>query len=78
MRGFGGIGGILRWKVDFLTMEDQQNTGVTIQTRNAREAAAADIRDTFGGDVGEDNNENDDDDDDYAPSKGYDDEIDFM
>ena len=39
-KGFGGIGGILRWKVDFLTMGAHEEAAAALAT-HARAAAAA-------------------------------------
>jgi hypothetical protein len=40
-KGFGGIGGILRWKVDFMTLADHETREALAASRAARTAEGA-------------------------------------
>lgn len=72
LKGFGGIGGILRWKVDFLTLADNEALAAVKQIRQGSGVGANGI---------DEGNEdaNDDEDDDYERTPAqFDEEIDFM
>jgi peptide chain release factor subunit 1 len=76
LKGFGGIGGILRWKVDFMALADHDTIDNIKQLKENNARAKADIGDAFAG-AGDDEEEEEDDDD-NRPSNHYDDEVDFM
>jgi len=44
VKGFGGIGGVLRWKVDFMTLADHTEAGEKAAAITAAKAAAAEAR----------------------------------
>jgi peptide chain release factor subunit 1 len=76
LKGFGGIGGILRWKVDFMVLADHDAIDTLKQLKESSSRAKADIGDAFAG-AGDDE-EGEEEDDDNRPSNHYDDEVDFM
>lgn len=62
MRGFGGIGGILRWKLDFLALADDEVIESVKATRAAANAASAmEAAGLGGGSGGLDEGDDDDD-----------------
>jgi peptide chain release factor subunit 1 len=72
-KGFGGIGGILRWKVDFLTMSDQ------LEAAEKLAAARAAAGEESGGGAPDDIEESAGGAGDYAPTRHeFEEEIDFM
>jgi peptide chain release factor subunit 1 len=61
VKGFGGIGGVLRWKVDFLEMS------------NFEDAAAMDKKKKGGDHAGDDDDDEDEDDNKSEDDYGFDD-----
>jgi hypothetical protein len=77
VRGFGGIGGILRWKLDFLAIADAEAVEGIKTTRAAAAAAAAASSGGAGGGLEEGADYDDDDDDEGGGRKEYEGEGDF-
>ena len=83
VRGFGGIGGILRWKVDFSHLEENEAANAVIRAAKARGAAAVEASEARGeggggGEGGEGEEEEEEEEEEYRRPAYLDEELDFM
>ena len=80
VKGFGGIGGILRWKVDFIGLNENMNEHLLKTVKQSLASSSSSNSNTGGNsntdenEDGEDGNNNNEDDE----SRGFEEEFDFM